>query len=101
MRNKVDWLYSLGVLEKIPFHVTSYSVLSLVQLKKDKTIQFLTDFRKINSQIKRNPYVLLLVNELIEDLHGFTFATTLDLNMGYYTICLAPKTQMICMTVLP
>lgn len=37
----------------------------------------------------------------MEDLHRFIFATTLNLNIGYYTICLVPNTQMICVTVLP
>ncbi len=28
--------------------------------------------------------------EYLQELEGFTFATALDLNMGYYTICLDP-----------
>ena len=33
-------------------------------------------------------------------MKGFTFATSLDLNMGYYTIRLDPDVQKICMIVL-
>ena len=34
-------------------------------------------------------------------MEGFTFATSLDLNMGYYTIRLDPDAQKICTIVLP
>ena len=34
-------------------------------------------------------------------MEGFTFATSLDLNMGYNTIRLDPDAQKICTIVLP
>ncbi len=34
-------------------------------------------------------------------MEGFTYATALDLNMGYYTIRLDPDAQKICTIVLP
>ena len=38
---------------------------------------------------------------MLQDMEGFTFATSLDLNMGYYTIRLDPDAQKICTIVLP
>jgi hypothetical protein len=32
----------------------------------------------------------------LQELEGFSFATALDLNMGYYTIRLDPDTSKIC-----
>ena len=32
---------------------------------------------------------------------GFTYAATLDLNIGYYTIRLDPNSQKICTIILP
>eukprot|EP00804_Cyclotella_cryptica_P023764 CCRYP_011154-RA/>CCRYP_011154-RA protein AED:0.19 eAED:0.19 QI:6/-1/1/1/-1/0/1/70/58 len=34
-------------------------------------------------------------------LEGFTFATALDLNMGYYTIRLDPDASKICTIIFP
>jgi hypothetical protein len=33
---------------------------------------------------------------VLQELEGFTFATALDLNMGYYTIRLDPDASKIC-----
>ena len=37
----------------------------------------------------------------MQKLQGFTYATALDLNMGYYTIRLDPDAQKICTIILP
>ena len=34
-------------------------------------------------------------------MEGFTYATVLDLNMGYYTVRLDPDSQKICSIILP
>ncbi len=38
---------------------------------------------------------------MLQELEGFTFATALDLNMGYYTICLDPDASKICTIISP
>ena len=37
----------------------------------------------------------------MQELEGFTYATALDLNMGYYTIRLDPASQDMCTIVTP
>ena len=37
----------------------------------------------------------------MQTLQGFTYATTLDLNMGYYTIKLDRKAQEVCTITTP
>ncbi len=37
----------------------------------------------------------------MQELEGFKWATSLDLNMGYYTIRLDPDSQKICTIILP
>ena len=37
------------------------------------------------------------ISTLLQELEGFKYATSLDLNMGYYTIRLDPDAQKICM----
>ncbi len=38
---------------------------------------------------------------VLQELEGFTFATALDLNMGYYTIRLDPSASTICTVIFP
>jgi Reverse transcriptase (RNA-dependent DNA polymerase). len=58
--------------------------------KKDGTVRFITDYFEVNKLIKRKPYPLPRVANTLQELEGFQFASALDLNMGYYTICLMP-----------
>ena len=37
----------------------------------------------------------------MQELEGFTYATTLDLNMGYYTIRLDPTAAKMCTFIFP
>ena len=41
------------------------------------------------------------ITTMLQDMEGFTFATSLDLNIGYYAIRLDPDAQKICTIVLP
>jgi hypothetical protein len=46
----------------------------------------ISDFRELNKCIVRKPYPISKISTTLQELEGFTYATTLDLNMGYYTI---------------
>ena len=37
-------------------------------------------------KMKRKPYSLPLINEILQELGAFRYATCLDLNMGYYSM---------------
>ena len=69
--------------------------------KSDQTIRFVTDFRRLNSQIKRKPYPLPKIQDLLKKMEGFQCATALNVSMGYWHIELCPETQKICTVVLP
>jgi hypothetical protein len=38
---------------------------------------------------------------ILQELEGFTYATALDLNMGYYTISLDPTASEMCTIIFP
>ena len=44
----------------------------------------------------RNPFLIPKISTVFQELEGFTYATALDLNMGYYTIRLDPDVSKIC-----
>jgi len=69
--------------------------------KKDRTVRFISDFRELNKRIKRKPFPIPKIQEMLLKLEGFQWATSLDLNMGYYHIELHPDSRALCTIVLP
>ena len=78
---EIRCLCKLGVLEWQPS--SEWAAPSFIQPKKNKTVQFLTDFRELNRRLIRKPFPLPKISTVLQELEGFTFATALDLNMGY------------------
>jgi hypothetical protein len=58
--------------------------------KKDNTVHVVSDFREVNKWIVRKPVPIPKISSILQELEGFTYATALALNMGYYTIRLDP-----------
>jgi hypothetical protein len=58
-------------------------------------------FQEINKQIVRKPYFIPKIRTAFQELEGFTYATTLDLKMGYYTIRLDPTAVKMCTIIFP
>jgi hypothetical protein len=49
----------------------------------------------------RKPYPIPKISTTLQKLEGFTYATTLDLNTGYYTIRLDPTAAEMCTIIFP
>ena len=64
------------------------------------TVRFISDFRELNKRIKRKPFIPK-IQDLLLKLEGFKYATSLDLNMGYYHINLCHNSKLLCTIVLP
>ncbi len=96
---ELNRLCDLGVLEFQPD--SEWASPSFITPKKDGTVRFLTDFREVNKRIVRKPFPLPKISTVLQELEGFTYATTLDLNMGYYTIRLDPDASKICTLIFP
>ncbi len=69
--------------------------------KKDQTVRTISDFRELNKCIVRKPYPIPQISTTLQKLEGFTYAMTLDLNMGYYTIRLDPTAAEMCTIIFP
>ena len=72
-----------------------------IQPKNNGKIRFLSNFKKINQRICRKPFSIPKIKGMILDLEGFTYASYIDLNMGYYNIELSPGSKQLCTIVLP
>ncbi len=56
----------------------------------------ISNFRELNKHIVRKPCPIPKISTILQELESFTYATTLDLNMGYYTIRLDPTVFEMC-----
>ncbi len=69
--------------------------------KKDSTVRIISDFRELNKRTVRKPYPIPKISTTLQELEGFTYATALDLNMGYYTIRLDPTASEMYTIIFP
>jgi hypothetical protein len=98
-RREVDQLCEVGVLKKV--NRLEWAAPTFIVPKKDGTVRFINDFRELNTRIKRKPFPIPKIQDMLLKLQGFQWATSLDLNMGYYHIRLDPASRALCTLVLP
>ncbi len=61
----------------------------------------ISDFLELNKRIVQKPYPIPKISTTLQELEGFTYATALDLNVGYYTIRLDPEATKMCTIISP
>jgi hypothetical protein len=64
-------------------------------------VRTISGFRELNKRIVRKPHPIPKISTILQELKGFTYATALDLNMGYYTIRLDPTASEMCTIIFP
>jgi hypothetical protein len=99
LKKEVQRLCDIGVLKRV--NRSEWAAPCFIIPKKNGTVRFITDFRKLNERIVRKPYPIPKIQDLMLKLEGFRYATSLDLNMGYYHIELSPDSKKLCTIVLP
>jgi hypothetical protein len=99
LKDEVQRLVDIGVLRKV--NRSEWACPMFTISKPDKSLRALVDLRELNKRIKRKPFPIPKINDLLQKLQGFCLATSLDLNMGYYHIGLTPNASSLCTVVLP
>ncbi len=99
LMKEIKRLCNIGVLEWQPS--SQWVLPTFIIPKKDSTVLTISDFREPNKCIVRKPYPIPKISTILQELEGFTYATALDLNMGYYTIRLDPTASERCTIIFP
>jgi hypothetical protein len=99
LMKEIKQLCNIGVLEWQPS--LQWASPTFIIPQKDSTVRTISDFRDLNKCIVRKPYPIFKISTILQELEGFTYATALDLNMGYNTIRLDPTTSEMCTIIFP
>ena len=92
-------LESIGVLRKV--NRSKWAKPSFIIAKKDGQVRFISDFQKLNSQIKWAPYPFPHIKNMLLKVSNFIYATALDLVMGYYNIKMLDDSNKIFTITTP
>jgi hypothetical protein len=99
LKDEAQRLIDFGVLQKV--NTSEWACTMFIISKPDKSLRSLADLTELNKRIRKKPFPIPKINDLLQKLEGFCLATSFDLNMGYYHIGLTPNTSSLCTVVLP
>jgi Reverse transcriptase (RNA-dependent DNA polymerase) len=80
VRKEVQRLCDIGVLEKC--NESAHAAPTFIIANKSGTVRAVSDFQHLNANVKRKPFPIPKISDLILELEGFSYATAFDLIMG-------------------
>jgi hypothetical protein len=98
-KGEIDRLEMIGLSTRV--QSAKWAAPTFVIPKKNGTVRIITDFHMLNACLKRKPFPMPKIPEIFRGMKKFQYATTLDLNLGYYSMPLDNDAKALCVTVLP
>jgi hypothetical protein len=71
LKAEVQHLCDLGVLRRV--NRSEWAAPTFIIPKKDGSVQFISDFQELNKRIRRKPYPIPRIQELLLQLEGFMY----------------------------
>jgi hypothetical protein len=102
LKKEVQRLIDTGVLEEVSgTKAGPWCAPSFIVRKKDGKVRFVTDYRELNKHIRRKPWPMPHVTDLIQDIGSYTYVTALNLSMGFYHFQLSQELLDMSTFMLP
>jgi len=98
LKAEVERLVKIGVLKKV--NHSEWAAPPFVIPQKDGLVRFISDFRELNKRTLRKPHHALNIQDMLLNLEGFQWTTSLDLNMGCCHVRLDAASKQLCAIVL-
>lgn len=88
LRKQIEYLLEHGFIQP---SMSPYGAPVLFAPKPGGALRFCIDYRALNKQTVKNKYPLPRIDELLDQLHGASYFTKLDLTSGYWQVPVAPE----------
>jgi hypothetical protein len=99
LMKEIKQLWDIGLLE---WQLSSrWALPTFIIPKKDSTVRTISGSRELSKCILKKSYPIPQISTILQELEDFTYATALDLNMGYYTIRLDSTASKMCTIIFP
>ncbi|KAL2082862.1 hypothetical protein ACEWY4_020635 [Coilia grayii] len=90
IKGEIDSMLNMGIIEP---STSEWSSPVVLVPKKDGSLRFCMDFRKLNSLSTVDPYPMPRIDDLIDRLGGAKYLTTLDLSKGYWQVPMSSESK--------
>ena len=90
VRQELEEMEQKGIIEP---STSEWAAPIVLVKKKDGTLRFCVDYRKLNSRSQADAYPMPRMDELIDQLGKAKYVTTLDLTRGYWQVPEAEKAR--------
>ena len=92
-------MIEIGAIQK---SASPWAIAVVLVRKKDGSLRFCIDLRKLNARTIKDPYSLPCIEEYLDCLNGAQIFTSLDLKSGYWQIELSEESiPLTAFTVRP
>jgi hypothetical protein len=100
-KQECERLQKIGVLDPIKVGATEHAYPSFIIPKKDGTVRWISDFRKLNKILIRKIFPLPNIHDTLTKRKGYKYFTKIDISMCYYTFELDEESSYLCVIVTP